>query len=245
MILKGPTGLWRNLIPLKPGDSGSITFTISNQEPPPPSSKLIPKLPDSVMARPLPVLQNRVLDDSDRRNLFGERIRSVVAGGMVYLRNGKKLFESGETVEFQEDTTSVEIKTVPGEISIRHNTNLLDLEGAGLTADEVAEVVRDAELMRDGLRNDIAAKQGEIEALRSEISSIQRSMNETNKAMKSLIVIYGLSEYPSGNAKFDRLFQSMEALTARRDEVVTSVNKCNSDIQIMRDNLVRLSEVIR
>lgn len=223
-----------------------MTFSISNQNPPPPSNKLIPKLPDSVIARPLPIPQNQILDDQDRRNLFGERIRSVVSGSRTFLRDGKKLFEPGEVVDFQEDTKSVDPRSVPDEVSISHNTNLLDLSGAGLTDAEIQEIAIDAERARAALRDEMAAKQGEVESLRGQIGSVQRKINETTKILNSLAAIYNLSgTVPSGNAKFDRLYQSRIDLNASQDALIDSVNEKNADLLVLRDKMLRLSEVVR
>jgi hypothetical protein len=246
MILRGPTGLWRKVIPMKPEDTGSVTFTISNQNPPPPSNKLIPKLPDAVIARALPISQHQVLDDHDRRHLFGERIRSVVSGGRTYLRDGKKLFEPGEVVDFQEDTKSVDPRSVPDEVMINHGTNLLDMAGAGLTEEEIQQIENDAERARASLRDEMATKQGEVEDLRTQISSVQRQINETTKILNSLVAIYDLSgSVPSGNDKFDRLYQSRIDLNASQDALIEQVNTKNADLLILRDKLLRLSEVIR
>ncbi len=246
MILRGPTGLWRKVLPLKPEDSGSITFTISNQNPPPPSNKLIPKLPDSVVSRPLPIPQNRILDDEDKRRLFGSRIRTVVSGSRIHLRDGKKLFEPGQVVDFQEDTKSVDPMSVPDEVSINHGTNLLDLRGAGLSDEEIQQIENDAERSRDSLRSQIADIQGEIESIRGEIGSVQRQINEVNKISKSLMVIYDLDgSVPSGNAQYDRLYQTSQSLSSEQESLVTLVNEKNASLLVLRDKLLRLSEVIR
>lgn len=246
MILKGPTGLWKKQLPILPEDNRSITFTISNKNPPPVKDFFIPKIPNSVISRPLPIPENKVLDSADRRNLFGQRIKSVVSGGQIHVRNGKKLFEPGESIEFSEDTNAIENRLSVDEISISHNTNLLDLKGAGLTDEEIQQIENDAEANRELLRNDIANKQSEIDIQSSSLSSIQRKINESIKICNSLIVIYNLSgSYPSGNDKYDKVYNNLQQANSEKESTIQIINLLNGEIVVLQDKLIRLSEVIK
>lgn len=246
MIIKGPTGLWKKELPVLPEDNKSITFTISNQNPPPGRSFFVPKIPNSVISRPLPIPDNKVLDSADRRNLFGQRIKSIVSGGQIHTRDGKKLFEPGESIEFTEDSTSIEDRLSVDEIVISHNTNILDLKDAGLTDEEIQQIENDAERSREEVRNQIADKQSEIDVQSSTLSKLQRKINESLKILNSLIVIYNLNgSYPSGNEKYDRVYSNLQQTNAEKESTIQSVNNLNKEIVALKDKLIRLSEVIR
>lgn len=246
MIIKGPTGLWKKQLPVLPEDNRSITFTISNQNPPPAKDLFIPKIPNSVIARPLPIPENKVLDSADRRNLFGARIKSIVSGGQIHTRSGKKLFEPGEAIDFSEDVDSIENRLSVDEVEISHNTNLLDLKGAGLTDEEIQQIENDAETNRQLIRDDIANKQSEIDVQSSRLSTIQRKINESVKICNSLIVIYDLNgSYPSGNEKYDKVYKNLQESNAEKDSVIQSINSLNNEITVLQEKLIRLSEVIK
>lgn len=246
MIIKAPTGLWKNKLPVLPEDNRSVTFTISNQSPPPIRDLFVPKLPDSVITRPLPIPENKILDDSDRRRLFGQRIKSIVSGAQIHIRDGKKLFEAGEAIEFSEDTTSLQNRLSVEEISITHNTNIIDLTGAGLTEEEARQIESDAELAREEIRNQIAYKQSEIDIQTSNLGSIQRKINESSKILKSLTVIYNLDgSYPSGNDKYDKIYDNLQQTNNEKESVIKLINSLNSEVVSLKDRLIRLSEVIR
>lgn len=246
MIIKGPTGLFKKSLPALPEDNRSITFTISNKNPPPTRGFFVPKIPNSVVSRPLPIPENRVLDSADRRNLFGQRIKSIVSGGQIHTRDGKKLFEPGESIEFTEDSVSVESRLSLDEVVISHNTNILDLKDAGLTDEEIQQIENDAERSREEVRNQIANKQSEIDIQSSTLSKLQRKINELMKILNSLIVIYNLNgSYPSGNEKYDRIYNNLEQANSEKDSTIESINTLNKEIVVLKDKLVRISEVVR
>lgn len=246
MIIKGPTGLWKKQLPVLPEDNRSITFTISNQNPPPAKEFFVAKIPNSVVSRPLPIPDNKVLDTADRRNLFGQRIKSVVSGGQIHARDGKKLFEPGESIEFTEDVVSIENRLSVDEVVISHNTNVLDLKEAGLTDEEIQQIENDAEANRESIRNEIANKQSEIDVQSSQLSKLQRRINELIKICNSLIVIYNLNgSYPSGNDKYDKLYGNLQQTNAEKESTIQAINSLNSDVVVLQDKLIKLSEVIR
>lgn len=246
MILKAPTGLWKNLLPAKPDDNRSITFTISNQSPPPVSDLFIAKIPNSAIKRPLPIPENKILDSADRRNLFGQRIKSIVAGRQIHVRDGKKLFEPGESIEFVDDTISIKNPLSLEEVSISHNTNLLDLKGAGLTDEEIQEIENDAERNREVLRDSIADKQGQLDIQSSELSKIQRKINELIKISNSLIVIYELDgSVPSENEKYNKIYNNLQQANSEKEIAINNINLLNDEISNLKNKLIRMSEVIR
>lgn len=247
MIIKAPTGLFSALIPRKVNDSGSVTFTISNREPPPPSPRTIAKIPDSAMARPLPVLDNRVLDTQGARALLGSRLLTITQGSRINRGSGAKLFEPGEFIESGGDLTAVEQRSVPGSVRIRLDTNLLDFEGAGLSAEEAETVKLQAEKIQDEIRSQIAERQTSIEQLRVQIRDTQRAFNETAKIRKATADVFGVDVFTdsTGNDIHDKLAAREAALITERDELVAEVNEINAEVRDLRDRLLRVSEVTR
>lgn len=246
MILKGPTGLWKNQLPTKLEDNRSVTFTISNQPPPPMTDLFIAKIPNSVIKRPLPIPENKILDSADRRALFGKRIKSIVVGRQIHVRDGKKLFEPGESIEFVDDTDSIKNPLSLEEVAINHNTNLLDLKEAGLTDEEIQEIEDDAERNREVLRNSIADKQTQLDIKSAELSKVQRRINELTKISNSLIIIYSLDgSVPSGNEKYDKIYSNLQQSNSDKKTIIDNINSLNSEIFELKNKLIRMSEVIR
>lgn len=246
MILNGPTGLWSRRLP-KGVEAGTVTYTISNNDPPPPSNKIVPKMPASVAARSLPALSNRELSDPDKRNLFGERILSTVDGGVAFLRSGAKLFEAGEAIETTEDLEAVDPRALPYSVRVRHNTNLLDLKKQGLTDDEIEDLLTSAEQERELIREEIAATKAEVEELRVSIADTQRNINETKKALRAVGLVKDIPDGTtvSGDSTYDKLQTRLVSLQDDLKVLVAQLNTSNAEAADARSRLLKLSEVVR
>lgn len=235
MILKGPTGPFKNKLPASPSDSGSVTYTISNKEAPniTPVKTLI--LPEIENIRPAPKL------DKNIRNTLGDLIYSITTGAKSSPGSNKKTFEVGELLE----TTITEVANilsiqVPESINIQHNTNKLDFASMGLTANEVASIEAASISTFETLRTQANSLKRTVENIKISIKENQKNINELNKAIKSLYIVY-----PNGNSTITKLENTLSTENKTQSDLNFDLNETIKQLNIVYNDIVRLSEVVR
>jgi hypothetical protein len=136
MIIRFPTGLYQDAgqLPVDPDDSGNVTFVISNDDPSR-STALTLQLP---VAEELRKRDPLIYSDLVRRTAFGELVFTLVEANRNETGTNRKTFAVGELLDFTDEEIDLpDTKSVPKQIDLQHNTNVLDLEDAGLTEDEI------------------------------------------------------------------------------------------------------------
>lgn len=131
MIIKYPTGFYRDVLPSKESDSASVTYLISNSLPPR-SSLVFPKLPDALVNkkidRPVGPLNS---------NVYGALALTVTKSAPTNILSGVKAIDLGEVIEFEDAATQlIAPMLVTFETEVRHDTNRYDLAAIGITADK-------------------------------------------------------------------------------------------------------------
>lgn len=242
MIIRFPTGLYEDVgdIPTKLTQSGNITFTISSQDP--------SRSTDTFLQ--LPAIEERrkrdelVFTETQRRIDQGDLVFTLVAGNAVDSGSNIKLFEIGQFLEFgeniDESLEDVAITNAPDIIDIMHFTNLLDLQEAGLSQDEIDQVLEQAFVRQKELEQQIAELQVEIKDLESSIIEKQKFINETNKILSALNEI-GTSD----TELLNKLEERLDTLLSERDNLISDVNTKKETLNSAYNSLLRVSELVR
>jgi hypothetical protein len=244
MIITSPTGLYKSILP-QGTESGNITYAISTQDPPRSNVRLIIH-PIAEILTPAP---DKIFDDNERRAQFGELIFTIAQSSRAMPGSNSKLFELGQALDFENSPPEQEIEPSksPDNIEIRHNTNMLDLEGLGLTKDEIAQVTLDSEEKQSELEAEFLAIRTEIQNLDTEITENQKKINETNKAINAVREVYDI---PIGDLSFDndiyqKLLAGLTTLTTDREQFIEDRNDANRRLEETHQAVLDVSELVR
>lgn len=240
MIITHPTGLYAQAgqLPTNPEDSGNVTFTISSDDPAR-SIALVLQLPVVEELRPRPPL---IFNDAERRLSVGELVYTLISANRTQTGTNAKLFDIGEFLEFDDIDDELELPTISAQsvVDIQHNTNLLNLPGAGLSDEEIDEVTELSTQRKKELEDEVAALQGQIDSTKSAISENQKQLNETRK------IIDAVTELGSGGSVIlDNLVAREETLTVERTELITTLNQLNTDLVSAINSLLKVSTLVR
>jgi hypothetical protein len=239
VIIKSPTGAFSRSIPQSPDDSGAVTWTISNQLPP-------PRIPAHVVKAPLSVILTNTPVPVNNRNDLGELIFTYVKGAASTTGSNKKSFEPGEILTFSDDTP-VSTGLTPSNLGIQHNTNILDLAGLGLSSEEISKLSADAHAKASEIRTQINLLQKDIRDLQLAIRENQKDINEATKAIDASGVLFGITAgtNDSGNDVYDKLIDTREGLREDRINLNLQLTTKQSELQTAQDNLINLSQLVR
>jgi len=235
LILKGPTGPFKSKLPAKPSDSGSVTYTISNKEAPDiiPIKVLI--LPEIENIRPAPVLNKNI------RLSLGELAFTVTTPSKSSPGSSKKMFEVGELLDVTiQSIAEILNLEVPKVINIQHNTNKLDLKSMGLTDAEILVIQKESDTKFEELRDSANSTMRSIDNIKISIKETQKNINELNKAIKSLYIVY-----PDGNATITKLEENLSEQLNTQSTLHFNLDETTKQMNIIYKDIIRLSEVIR
>jgi hypothetical protein len=235
MILRFPTGLYLRQIPLEPEDVGNVTYTISNEDP----ATSVGNFIIFPVAEKLKKRAPKVYTDEQRRANLGDLIYSVSSGGNTVEGRNTKLFEVGQILEFTDEAPTSEIDAVGDRFEIQHNTNLLDLEGLGLTAAEIQQLNVDSAALEKELETQLTFLMDQTADTNAAIKDLQKTINEANKALSALAVL-GDSEdiIAKITIKRDVALVEQQGAIALKDEL-------NTALEQTRDKLLAISELVR
>lgn len=182
MIIKYPTGFYKNEIPQEPSDSGNITFLISNKA---------PDRTDLYYTKiPLGVLSRQLEEKTNNRSSKGQRIFSISSSLQINSESGDKQYILGDVLDF-EDASPLNINPmlVPEMTQLQHNINainynLLDLNDSDISAIESAVENQQKQLIAslNSLRSQRATLEVTIVSQQKQINDIDRAINATKIA---------------------------------------------------------------
>lgn len=239
IIIRYPTGLYEDAgqLPAKPSDSTSVTFTISGEDPLRPMETVL-QLP---IAEQLRLRGPKSYTKKERRVELGELVFSLTSSRETTPGSNRKLFETGEILNFTDSDLIEDLSAlrVPSQIDIQHNTNMLDLEDIGLSEEEIQSVNDLSALKKEELDAQISAKRSEILNYRTQISEIQKKINETKK------VISAISELDDTQSIVNKLAQNLVGLETERSDLISSTNTANSELEVLYQSLINVVELVR
>jgi len=215
-----------------------VTWTISSEDPIRSQESFL-QLP---IAEELRKRDPRNFTEQQRRIDQGELLFTIIQGSQVDNGSNTKLFEVGQFLEFdnQEQIEDVETTNAPDLIDIMHFTNLLDLQAAGLTEEEIEQVLLQADDRQRELEDQVASLQVEINDLESQIIEVQKGINETNKAIGAIQEI-GITD----TTIIEKLQENLDQLTTERSDTISAVNDRKADLEEAYNSLLRVSELVR
>lgn len=243
MIVKYPTGLYRNILPKKPEDSGNVTFTISNNTPPR-SDLLFPKIPRGIVEKRKTYNQ---IDLVERRNSFGSLAFTVSKATRKEEGNNARQFEIGQVLDFNDTSgKQAEVMLVRSVTEIRHDTNILDYEQMGLTEEESTAIAELSLLTQ----NQLMDRLNELKQLRGDAEQVinvqQKLINDTTKTINSLQVT--LDEGPTSGSVMTEISiveQLISKLEAKRNVAFETRDKAIQDANLYAQEATKVLDQLR
>ena len=150
MIIKYPTGFYRDVLPGKESDSTSVTYLISNSLPPR-SSLVFPKLPDALVNKKI----SRPVGPPNS-DVYGALALTITKSAPTNILSGVKAIDLGEVIEFEDAATQlIAPMLVTFETEVRHDTNRYDFAAIGITADKQQAFIEDIKKGQAKVRQDL------------------------------------------------------------------------------------------
>lgn len=216
MILRYPTGFYTSSISTDILNSDSITYLVSNTDPPR-TDLVYSKVPLGVLAA---LREPKNTDIITRRRVsFGDLIYSVSISGRTDEGNNSRQYELGQVIEFgTESGVEADPMLVSLLTEIQHNTNRLDYSSMGITDEELLSIEEVSQATQVVLMDRL----NEAKRLRSNaeegINTAQKTINETNRAIESLeITLSEAPAYSSLSTELGNIEDIIVKLKAKRD----------------------------
>ena len=242
MIIKYPTGLYKNALPSEPSDSTSVTYTISNELPP--RTKLVfPKIPVGSYGK---VREPSQTTKQERRATVGSLIFTVSSAGRQTSDSAIQQYQVGQVLDFGNTLLrSVNPMLVSGVTEARHDINRFDYERLGISDDEVNIINNESsktyEVLVDELNNLRVARSG----AESKISLNQQKVNEANKNLDALAIIHNNnptdSDVESLITKFEKVRDDAQAVV---DTAIIEANDYSARSSQVLDDLRKVMTVL-
>lgn len=206
MILRFPTGLYSKIIPKIPSDSGNVTFTISNQDPPR-SSLLFPKISRGIAEQQYNPIH---VSTPNRRRTVGELIFTVSKAGQAITSSSAMQYEVGQTLEFTDQIVDSVDPMLVGDTEIRHNLFSVDYDSLEISAGDQSNIVDESVVVYRLLMtrlNNIKQSRADADAI---ITQYQKDLNEANRTIGALNIIIENSPSTAG-----AIISVVESLTTK------------------------------
>jgi hypothetical protein len=240
MIIKYPTGLYKNILPSKPADGGNVTYTISTTAPPRVGLS-IPKLFAGVMYRqrhPLPETPE------ERRKNLGQLLFTTSKASQTISGTATKAYEVGQVYDFEDvPTQTVEPMLVQPVSTIRHDTNLFDYTSLGLNSADVQTIESHSTKILDDLSSQLnAAKKARANAEQTIIVQ-QKIVNEANKTIKSLQTL--VENGADVSALIEKVQSTLLTATQKIETAIALADAQAAVATIIMDKIRAISNVVR
>jgi hypothetical protein len=241
VIVKFPTGLYRDVLPVNPQDRGNVTFTISNTTPPR-TNLVFPKIPVGLVDRgrdkPEPITP------LDNRKYLGDLIFSISSSRRRAVGSNSKQFEIGQVLEFEEsDTAAVEPMLVSAVTEIQHNNNIFDYDALGVTEEEQATIAMASLKTHSDLTDQLNKLKQQRADAEVDINLQQKLINETNRTIKALEVIAKSSSDVAD--LITKLKKKRAEATAARDKAIEAANGYAADAEAVLVQLRAVAMVLK
>lgn len=235
MIIKFPTGLYDTILP-QVGEYGNITYTISTQDPPVSTEDFL-QLPKDQQIRKLPA---RMYDKNAGRKFLGNLVFDISIIAKSIDGSGSKQYEIGQVLDFE---TVAQPATDPynlDSIELRQDTAVVDYVKFGLDADEVSELVNEAQVMLNDLSNQITQTGTLLARNADQIRLNQSNINQAGKLLANIIAVLG--ETSSSAIKVQT---KINGYTVEKDELIAERATLQTELDGLRDQQNTVREVVR
>lgn len=241
MIINYPTGLYRSILPSSPSDAGSVTFTISNNEPPR-TNLIFPKVP-SISPTPS---SNIPIDIVKRRDHLGALVFTTSSAVRDEIGNSNRTYEIGQVLEFENnETKSIDPMIVSNKSHIRHDINNVDYESIGISTDDL-KIINSASIQA---QNDLTISLNNVKILRANsevvIGTQQKVINDVNRAILAMDVMYAQSNDNDIKIIIDKLKLKLSDATAVLDSAISDANQYAAEAEIINNDLRAVSTILQ
>jgi molecular chaperone GrpE (heat shock protein) len=242
MIINYPTGLYSTVLP-KGQEAGNVTYLISNTIPPR-SDLLFPKVPIGIVEKKF---RQRDIVIVKRRDTFGELIFSISKASRQEEGNNAKQFEIGRILEFNDESgKSVQPMFVAATTEMRHDTNILNYDQMGLTAEEQRAVSELSLVTQDALTESL----NEHRRLRADAEQVinvnQKLINDLTKTIDSLEITLDYSPTTgSAHTEASTVEQLLLKLKARRDQAFKARDQAINNADIYANEAANTMDQLR
>ncbi len=239
MIITAPTALYDSILPQAASVPGNVTFTISSNDPPRTQS-FVSQLSSAADYQDLPA---RVYTSKERRASLGNLVFSVSYGAKGPAGFGQKMFEVGQTLNFEDTTTDLAEVQISNNLDLQQNLNLLNLEAMGLTNDQIARLIDTSNEQFNKLVIDLNTTFTNINNAKTAISDNQKKINETGKAMDAAQTVYTLTG--QGKDILDSLIATKAGLEQAKVDLIAYYNGQIAAAELIVGQILNVREVVR
>jgi hypothetical protein len=182
MIIKYPTGFYKNVLPAKNSDSTSVTYVISNNLPPR-SSLVFPKLPEALVNRRV----NRPTQPP-AVSPYGALAVTVTKSAPSNVLSGVKAIDLGQVLEFEDAATQIVAPMlVSFDTEVRHDTNKYDLSEIGIGAEDQAGFLEAIKRGQQEVRQRLNTAIKQRADAEIEIDRLNKSISEAEKTKSASV----------------------------------------------------------
>lgn len=232
MIINFPTGLYRSILPAS-DEYGNITYTISTQSPPVSVEDFL-QLPKDQQLRKLPA---KVYDKNGIRKFLGSLVFDITVVGKSIDGSGSKQYEIGQVLDFEEVVEAIADPYNLDSVELRQDTAVVDYVKFGLTKEEAADLINQAQIQLNALSLQIAQVGTLLARNDSLIQLNQSNINQAQKLLANITAVLGATN-PSAikvQSKIDGYDAEKVALIADRATLQTQLDELRTQQGIVRE----------
>lgn len=232
MIINYPTALYRSVLPAS-DESGNITYTISNQDPPK-SLSIFLQLPRNEEIRKQP---NRTYSKEDKRQFSSNLVFNLTIPSLSTEGSGSKTFEIGQFLDFTSEIEAIPDPYSLESIELRQDTNVVDYKKFGLDESEYINIVKIAGKRMDDISNEINTIGTRLNNNKENVSSNQSDINESTKLYNNIVLILGANSEQAKKVqiKIDGYNEYKIKLLAERDTLLATLDSLRNDLSKIRE----------
>lgn len=242
MIIRFPTGFYKTVLPQQPSDSTSVTFTISNTDPPR-TELIFPKLPTGVETR------QRLEELEFDRTQLGDLIFTVSEAEKSEINNNANLFEVGQIIEFGENSeATVDPMFVAPKTEVRHDTSKFDYSAMGLDEDDIFVLESSSSQRLIILQDQLNVLKQDRANAEQVISEKQKLINDLDRNINAISLLVDDTTNPTDSdiaEVLDKLEAKRQVVIQERDEAVAAANTASAQASIVSDQLRTMSTIVK
>lgn len=191
MIIRYPTGLYLDQLPLKPEEIGAFTWIISTEDPKKPMASL-QQIPLIKQLQDAPEAQ---FDSEERRKIYGKLLFTITNAHTSQNLSNNIAFEVGKVLTTS-DVNVVEslANTSPDDVEIQHDNNKFDLDQAGLSSDDINFIEIQSRAKLAELRSEFNSTKIDLLSTQNSIKEYQKLLNEIDSTIDTMNLIDGSQE---------------------------------------------------
>lgn len=236
MIIRYPTGLYLDQLPLKASQSGAFTWIISTQDPLKPAISL-QQIPLIKQLQKSPDVQ---FDSEERRQVYGKLLFTTTSAHTPENLSNNIAFEVGRVLS-NTDIALIEASTgvTPDNVEIQHDNNRFDLAAVGLSNDESSYVTTQSRAKLAALRIQFNSVKLELISTQNSIKEYQKLLNEIDDTISVMSLIDNSEEI------VEKLTTNRENISSKLEAAQVSETALLEQAETIYDNILKVSVLVR